>query len=55
MVASGSIAEDAGMYTNDAGSSSSIGGENGTNFYWGYLDDIRLYGRALSPAEIQSL
>lgn len=55
MAASGTIDEDAGMYENDAGTSSSIGGEDGTNWYWGYLDDIRFYGRALSAAEIQAL
>jgi hypothetical protein len=55
MVTTGAIDEDAGMYVDDAGTSSSIGGEDGTNWYWGYLDDIRFYGRALSPAEIQEL
>jgi hypothetical protein len=49
------IGDDAGLYVDDAGTSSSIGGKDGTNFYWGYLDDIRFWGRALSPAEIQSL
>jgi hypothetical protein len=43
------------MYVDDAGTSSSIGAQDGTNFYWGYLDEVRLYGRALTPTEIQSL
>lgn len=39
----------------DANGSLFLGNDSNTNFMNGYLDDFRIYSRALSPAEVQQL
>ncbi|HUC01477.1 MAG TPA: LamG-like jellyroll fold domain-containing protein [Candidatus Paceibacterota bacterium] len=42
-------------YTTIGGASGEIGAYNASSFFPGSIDDVRVYGRALSPAEVMAL
>lgn len=44
-----------GSNVSDAALPLRIGGQGGIRFFDGTIDDVRIYNRALSPAEVQAI